>query len=92
MNISTSLLTFCRFILMDISTALTQIKTLSIDEHIRLVEAIWDSIAADRHEPLDLTETQRQELTSRLANHAANPRDVISWEEVKAQAKDRSRQ
>ena len=77
---------------MDISAALTEIKTLSIDERIRLVQAIWDSIVANGGEQLELTETQRQELARRLADHAANPSAVISWEEVKAQARARSRQ
>ena len=77
---------------MDISAALTEIKTLSIDERIRLVQAIWDSIVADSGEQVELTEAQRQELARRLADHAANPSAVIPWEEVKAQARARSRQ
>ena len=77
---------------MDISAALTEIKTLSIDERIRLVQAIWDSIVANGGEQLELTEAQRQELARRLADHAANPSAVIPWEEVKAQAIARFRQ
>jgi len=77
---------------MDISTTLTEIKTLSIDERIHLVQAIWDSILADGREQMELTDAQKQELARRLANHAANPSAVISWEEVKAQARGRSSQ
>lgn len=76
---------------MDISAALMEIKTLSIDERIRLVQAIWDSISAES-EQLELTSNQRIELARRLADHTANPTDVISWEEVKAQARARSPQ
>ena len=76
---------------MDFSATLAEIKTLSIDERIRLVQAIWDSIGAES-EQLELTEAQRQELARRLADHAANPSGVISWEEVKAQALARVRQ
>jgi putative addiction module component (TIGR02574 family) len=75
---------------MDISAALTEIKTLSIDERIRLVQAIWDSIGAES-EQLELTPSQRIELARRLADHTANPSAVISWEEVKALARARLR-
>ncbi len=76
---------------MDISAALIEIKTLSIDERIRLVQAIWDSISAEL-EQLELTPSQRIELARRFAEHTANPGAVISWEEVKAQARARLRQ
>ena len=70
---------------MDLSTTLAEIVSLSIDERIRLVEAIWDSIAAEPGQP-ELTTAQQQELQRRLATHTASPEDVVSWEEVKAQA------
>ena len=61
------------------------IDRMSIEDRIALVTAIWDSITAEPHPPL-LTETQRLELERRLADHAANPEDVILWEQVKAEA------
>ena len=36
---------------MDLSATLEELTSLSIDERIRLVEAIWDSIAAERDQP-----------------------------------------
>lgn len=75
---------------MDLSTTLAEIVTLSVDERIRLVEAIWDSIAAEPGQP-KLTEAQQQELERRLAVHTASPEDVVPWEDVKAQALARSR-
>ena len=59
----------------------TEITSLSVDERIRLVEAIWESIAAEPGEP-KVTEPQRQELERRLAEHAASPETAISWEQV----------
>jgi putative addiction module component (TIGR02574 family) len=56
------------------------IDRLSIEERLALVEELWDSIA----EATPLTEAQRAELDRRLAEHKANPDDVVSWEEVKA--------
>lgn len=75
---------------MNLSTTLDEITALSVDERIRLVEAIWDSIASEPGEP-QLTESQQQELLRRLEAHAASPEDVVPWEEVKAQAIERAR-
>ena len=44
----------------------TKLQDLSVEERIRLVEDLWDSIAADRR-ALPLTREQQQELDSRLA-------------------------
>jgi putative addiction module component (TIGR02574 family) len=58
---------------------------LSIEDRIALATALWDSIVAEPHPPL-LTGAQRQELERRLADHAANPDDVVPWEQIKAEA------
>jgi len=75
---------------MDLSTTLAEISALSIDERVRLVEAIWDSIAVEPGQP-QLTAAQQRELERRLAAHVACPEEVVPWEEVKAQAIDRTR-
>jgi putative addiction module component (TIGR02574 family) len=75
---------------MNVSTTLAEIASLSVDERICLVEAIWDTIAAEPNQP-EPTEAQKQELERRLAAHAASPEDVVSWEQVKAQALARAR-
>ena len=41
------------------------LKRLTVDERIRLVEDLWDSIAADQN-ALPLTQDQRLELDRRL--------------------------
>ena len=61
------------------------IDHLSVEDRIALATAIWDSIAAGAPPPL-LTDAQRIELDRRLADHAANPADVVPWEQVKAEA------
>ncbi|MBC8524075.1 MAG: addiction module protein [Chlorobium phaeobacteroides] len=43
----------------------TELHNLSIDERLRLVEDIWDSIAADQG-ALPLTDEQKAELDQRL--------------------------
>ncbi len=75
---------------MDFFATLAGIKTLSVDEGIRLIEAIWDSITSEPGQP-ELTKTQRAEPDSRLAAHKASPDDAVPWEEVKAQALERRR-
>ena len=54
------------------------LRTLSIDERMQLVEDIWDSIAADQA-ALPLTNEQRVELDRRLD---AYERDKIKGREV----------
>jgi putative addiction module component (TIGR02574 family) len=41
------------------------LRDLSVEQRIRLVEELWDSIAAD-HATLPLTDEQRAELDRRL--------------------------
>lgn len=64
------------------------IERLGIEERLTLVEEIWDSIAADSA-AIPLTQAQRDELDRRIADHEANPNDVVSWEEVKTTLTER---
>ena len=73
---------------MDITTTLKEITSLSIEDRIDLVQAIWDSIAAEQAYP-DLTEAQQQEIDRRIADHEANPDNILTWQEIKASLKKR---
>lgn len=73
---------------MDFTANLNQIVALSIQDRIRLVQAILESIAAEQVHP-DLTEFQKQELDRRINDSEANPENVLTWEEVKASVKAR---
>jgi putative addiction module component (TIGR02574 family) len=64
-----------------------EIERLSIDERLELVEALWDSIASSAA----LTDTQREELDRRLADHRQHPDDVTPWPEVKSSISARIR-
>ena len=68
---------------MDIATTLNEITALNIEDRIRLVQAIWDSIAEERGYP-DLTEAQKHELDRRIDNERSEPDNVFTWEEIKA--------
>ena len=51
----------------------TKLQQLPVQERIRLVEDLWDSIAADEH-ALPLTDDQQAELDRRLDAYEADPR------------------
>jgi len=62
--------------------SLADVLELSLQERIRLVEDIWDSISAVP-ESVALTVAQREELDRRLADYRAHPEEGSPWEEVK---------
>jgi putative addiction module component (TIGR02574 family) len=64
---------------------LSQARQLSVQGQLELVEALWDGIAKRNAVPAP-TDAQKAELNRRLADHEANPDDVVSWSEVKAAA------
>lgn len=66
------------------------IDRLGVDERLDLMHEIWESLAAEPGRT-HLTHARRRELVRRLAEHEANPGDVVSWEEVKAEALARFR-
>lgn len=74
---------------MDFPSALSAVNELSLDDRLRLVEAVWDGIAAERPDKL-LSDTQRTELDRRLDAADAAPKDVVPWEQVKAEALSRA--
>jgi len=68
---------------MNITATLNEIKALSIEDRIMLVQEIWDSIAAEQVGP-KLTEALRQELDRRIADAEANPNNVLTWSEIRS--------
>jgi putative addiction module component (TIGR02574 family) len=62
---------------MDITTTLTEIAALSINDRIHMVQAIWDGIEADSGYP-DLTEQQKREIDRRIDEYH-NSDSNLSW-------------
>jgi len=56
------------------------IDRLNVEQRLSLIEEIWESLE-ERSVPL--TDAQRTELETRLADHEANPLDVLSLEDVR---------
>jgi putative addiction module component (TIGR02574 family) len=71
---------------MDITATLNEIVALDVEVRIRLVQAIWDSIAAEQVYP-ELTDTQKRELDRRIVDNEAYPNDVLTWEEIRTSIK-----
>ena len=65
------------------SITLEEVLRLPVPERIRIVEAIWDSIA-DSPEAVALTDEQKAELDRRLRAFESNPDEGSPWDEVRA--------
>jgi putative addiction module component (TIGR02574 family) len=68
--------------------SLADVLKLSISERLRVMEAIWDSIA-EVPEEVELTAAQRQELDRRLEAYARDPAAGSPWSEVRARIEGR---
>ena len=73
--------------------SISDILELPIQERIRLVELIWDSVAPVP-EAVEISPELKIELEARMAefeaNPEANPEAGYSWEQVKSCLKDGS--
>lgn len=63
------------------------ILALPPEERIRIVEAIWDSIAAEP-ETLPVTQAQKQEIEDRLSEFRRDPSIAIPWEIARARLRE----
>lgn len=61
---------------------LDTVFTLPVRERIRLVEAIWDSVANDAAE-IDLQPWHAAELDRRISDFERDPAEGVPWTEVK---------
>ena len=60
-----------------------ELLKLDVEERLRLIELLWDSLAS-QPERVQVTEAQRRVLAERLAEHESAPGDVVSWDDMKA--------
>ena len=67
--------------------SVAEILELPVQERIRLVELIWDSIAAVP-ESVGVTPELKAELEARLRAFEADPEAGYSWEQVKSSLRD----
>jgi putative addiction module component (TIGR02574 family) len=69
-------------------TVLKQALSLGVEDRLKLIEEIWDSLAATP-EAIPVTHAQRRELARRRRAHARNPSAAESWEEIRAKLEHR---
>jgi putative addiction module component (TIGR02574 family) len=65
---------------MNVDQTIADLSNLSIDERVRIVKAIWDTLPDDAD--LGLSAEQQAELDRRLAEHEADPLSAISHDEL----------
>jgi putative addiction module component (TIGR02574 family) len=61
----------------------SELVELPVQERIRLVSALWDSIA-EHPESIELTDAERRELDRRMEAYLKDPTGGTPWPEVKA--------
>ena len=65
----------------DVNHTINELKALPLQDRLKVVEAVWDSIDEDSSE-VPLTSEQRAELDRRMAAHEANPDSALTWDQV----------
>lgn len=61
-----------------------EIRKLSVEERIELVESIWDSIAEDTNpEDFAISEVEKDEIIKRYKDFKKGGQKTYSWEQVK---------
>lgn len=63
---------------------LDEILKLSVEDRIRLVEEIWETVSMDP-QAVPVTQAQKEELDRRLDDLARNPEAGRSWEEFRSE-------
>jgi putative addiction module component (TIGR02574 family) len=73
---------------MDLEQTISQIATLPVDDRLRLVQAVWESLPAD----LDcgVSPEQQAEIDRRVAAHDADPSSSISRDELARRLRGKS--
>jgi len=66
-----------------------EIRALSVEERLQLIEELWDSLADA--EALPVPDWHRQVVSERLAAYERDPDAGRPWDEVKADILDRLR-
>jgi len=62
------------------------IDRLSVEEKLKLIDDIWDSLTP--FEQMEISKSERAELDRRLDDADANPGASLPWEEVMARLQE----
>lgn len=75
---------------MDLKTVINEVGSWPVEDRLRLIEEVWDSISATP-EAATLSEAQRQDLQRRLYVYRDNPKAGSPWEEVEVRLRGNGR-
>jgi putative addiction module component (TIGR02574 family) len=67
---------------MSVSIKELGIDRLGTEERLSLIGELWDSLNVEAA-AIPVTDSQKHELQSRLADHRRNQDDVVAWDDVK---------
>ena len=71
---------------MDPTTTLQALQAWPVEEQLEFLFRAWDQLIDSGWQP-ELTEELRAELDRRLAAHAPDPGNVLTWEQVLARVR-----
>jgi len=74
---------------MDHIGAVNEILALPVAERLRIVETIWDSIAAES-DKFSVTEAQTREIEARMEEYRRDPSIAIPWEVARKRLRRKS--
>ena len=64
----------------DVARTIEDLRSLSVDDRVRVVQAVWDSLPEQASIPAS-TE-QAKELNRRLDAYETDPENLLTWDEV----------
>jgi putative addiction module component (TIGR02574 family) len=73
---------------MNLEATLEEIKKLDVNDRLWLAQAIWESVGDDEL-PGELTDAQKDDLTSRMKELDENPAIGLTWDEIKVRRRSR---
>ena len=71
---------------MNIDQTISDLSALSVDQRLRIVQRLWDSIP--RETEVTVSDDQRAELDRRIAAHEVDPESAISRDELERRLTD----
>jgi len=74
--------------MMDLSTVMKEVGQWTVEERLRLIEEVWETLS-DHPEEIVLSEAHQRDLQRRLDAYRDNPKAGSPWEEVEARLRGR---
>ena len=71
----------------NLDQTVSELTSLPVADRLRVVESLWDSIGTDT--PVPVSPEQRAEINRRIDAHERNPDELLTWNDVLDQLRDR---